>query len=505
MNTADEHIPLSAGEGLIKTHIPVPDTPAGRRISAQIAREGRIPYSMFMGISNEEYYRSVVTIGSERDFSTSPEKSPLFGASIAEGAYRVWEAMGSPEQFQFLEIGAGTGATAKAFLDWAKQEHPDFYESLSYTIYDVSDTLIAQQKDTLRDHQVGWEQGESSVFGLLEGSEVEGVIFSNEVFDVYGVERVRNRNGVLEQLYVTVENGEWVEQWDEPDQETVAHMNEFGITISDGQEEPINTTAVELQHHLGRALRKGAIISIDYGRKKEVAIEKAPAVRVYGKPEGRHIQRFDTAAAYRWTGQVDMTSSVNFRILEDIAVHEQLGISYSGTQDEFLRAAGMTHVLDVYGRRAREAQTWGEIVSLSRIMRSYQELWVEPRDLKDREPFYVSVQTKGMPQEVVWDTDASKNYEPAFRKIAIETGRPHLKVGIGTEKGVSLGWPEDVVTDEQGILYLNADTVAQGVRIYDHVLRAETELANLGDDQTLRDVLAKNGIRVEANYTSPLR
>ena len=51
--------------------------------------------------------------GRRRDFLTSPEVGPLFGAVVARALDAWWDALGQPERFSVVEAGAGPGTLAR--------------------------------------------------------------------------------------------------------------------------------------------------------------------------------------------------------------------------------------------------------------------------------------------------------------------------------------------------------------------------------------------------------
>ncbi|MEO6989512.1 MAG: SAM-dependent methyltransferase [Aquihabitans sp.] len=54
--------------------------------------------------------------GRRRDFLTSPEVGPLFGAVVARALDAWWDERGQPEQFVVVEAGAGPGTLARTIL-----------------------------------------------------------------------------------------------------------------------------------------------------------------------------------------------------------------------------------------------------------------------------------------------------------------------------------------------------------------------------------------------------
>ena len=62
------------------------------------------------------FYQRGSGAGRRRDFLTSPEVGPLFGAVIARALDAWWIAAGRPERFPVVEAGAGPGTLARSIL-----------------------------------------------------------------------------------------------------------------------------------------------------------------------------------------------------------------------------------------------------------------------------------------------------------------------------------------------------------------------------------------------------
>src|SRR5690606_25545762 len=54
--------------------------------------------------------------GRRRDFLTSPEVGPLFGAVVARALDAWWDEAGRPARFPVVEAGAGPGTLARSVL-----------------------------------------------------------------------------------------------------------------------------------------------------------------------------------------------------------------------------------------------------------------------------------------------------------------------------------------------------------------------------------------------------
>ena len=82
-----------------------------------------------------------------KDFLTSPEVGPLFGAVLANAIDGCWNELGQPDPFIVVETGAGRGALATSVL----RAKPACFEAMRYVMVERSELLRSQQQETLRD------------------------------------------------------------------------------------------------------------------------------------------------------------------------------------------------------------------------------------------------------------------------------------------------------------------------------------------------------------------
>lgn len=139
-----------------QTGIEVPNTLASECIKREIATKGTISFAELVKLQlygPHGYYqegKAQISQDRGRDFSTSPEISTFFGATIGFGLKRAWEAMGRPATFDIVEIGGGTGAMAKSLLDWMSKLYPEFSESIRYSILEYGGGMIKKQQKNLK-------------------------------------------------------------------------------------------------------------------------------------------------------------------------------------------------------------------------------------------------------------------------------------------------------------------------------------------------------------------
>ena len=131
----------------------------------RVRREGSLRFDAFVEAAlydaEHGFYAVAGGPGRHRDFITSPEVGPLFGAVVARALDGSWEELGRPDPFVVVEAGAGPGTLAVAVLAAA----PACAPALRYVLVERSAALRARHGDHLPVEPAGW------VLGPLTGDE----------------------------------------------------------------------------------------------------------------------------------------------------------------------------------------------------------------------------------------------------------------------------------------------------------------------------------------------
>lgn len=280
---------------------------------------------------NGGYYRVSSPIGAGGDFYTAPGAHPAFGALLGLQLYQMWRLLKCPDIFWVVEVGSGSGLLSRDIVSFAPSLPCGFRQSLRYLCLDTSPGHgVSEDIDT--------DLPQPLVTDGLPLSGITGCILSNELLDALPVHVVEQRDGNLMEIYVTLQDGEFIEVLDEPSTPALRRrLDWLGIELAEGQRAEVNLAMSAWLREASEVLSKGYILTIDYGRE---AAELYSPSRFRGTLTTfyRHTQ---TDNPYTRIGRQDMTSQVDFTTLQRL--DEECGLSNLGylTQAEFLSNLGL--------------------------------------------------------------------------------------------------------------------------------------------------------------------
>lgn len=325
--------------------LPVPDSDAlaashalQRLIAAEIERDGgAISFARFMELAlyapDLGYYSGgAAKLGQAGDFTTAPEISTLFGASLA----RVAAAIIAQSAPNILEFGAGTGKLARDILTALDAAG---VRVASYAIMELSGELRARQQEALKDFpQVTWLDDFPPAFS--------GVVLANEVLDAMPVQLVRKDADGWRELAVTVEQGEFALTPRAPDAalaERIVRQVTDEAALAVGYTTEVHAVGCGFMASLARMLGagRGAAILIDYG---------FPAHEYYldqrsGGTLMCHYRHHAHPEPFYLPGLQDITAHVDFTAMALAAQDAGIDVLAYMNQASFLLGAGLGDLL----------------------------------------------------------------------------------------------------------------------------------------------------------------
>ncbi len=251
------------------------------------------------------------SLARSKSFDTYSE-NPFFGACIARQVEEMWEKMGRPENFKVVEMGAGRGTLARNILSCLSENNPVLYRLMKYVIVEISPKLINDQKLNFQEHfgsldkvPVSWIQGSATELQSYL-NEVEGVFLSNELADQFPVHRLKKDHGEIKEVYICFENGRFQEEFGELSSQALKdYAGQLNFELPEGAELPVNLNMKEWQGAIADVLKRGFVLTLDYGGKPK-AIAQAHPYGVWNK------DTHDVEDIYDRTSMCDITSDVNF-------------------------------------------------------------------------------------------------------------------------------------------------------------------------------------------------
>ncbi|MBC8029677.1 MAG: SAM-dependent methyltransferase [Pyrinomonadaceae bacterium] len=334
--------------------IAVSTSKLAEQLRERIRRDGPITFREWMSAALYDpvngYYCRVDRNkwGREGDYRTSPERSSLFGATLARYIVKLYEESAQPSPLTITESGGGDGSFAVALLETLQLYFPGVLAATRYVIDEISPNSQSQALKRLGAF------ADRVSFESVGNVQIDfGIVFSNELLDAFPVHRVKMEAGQLREFYVNVSAGgefEWLLA--APSTKSLAeYFEKCGVELGEGQVAEVNLEIEPWLKRVAGNLRSGYVITVDYGAEAaELYPSSADDPRYFGTLRSfqRHQIIDDVLSG---PGEQDLTTSVNWSFVRDVG--EQLGFEVFEfeRQDKFLLAAGLLEQLEVKTKR----------------------------------------------------------------------------------------------------------------------------------------------------------
>lgn len=309
-----------------------------KKIKASILDEGPMPFSHYMQQCLYEpelgYYQSrhKPMVGSQGDFITAPEISPLFSHCLARQWLDIEKNMTC---CNILEIGAGTGRMASDIIHYCKAHHKP---PKTYSILETSPLLQSEQHRLIKNEHPDYIQ---NVRWLRQWpQDFSGLIVGNEVLDAMPVERIEYRDGWKRQ-YVTLDGNQQLCYDYQEDQVISNHEGLNAIPTIPHYQTELSLIIPAWIRSASQALKQGLILLIDYG---------------YSEHELYHPERSSGTLMCHYRHQTnqdplwqpgcqDITAHVNFTQVAQAGLEHQLRFAGYCHQAAFLMNLGITDMV----------------------------------------------------------------------------------------------------------------------------------------------------------------
>ncbi|HEY9206586.1 MAG TPA: SAM-dependent methyltransferase, partial [Candidatus Methanoperedens sp.] len=228
-------------------------------IIQKIRQNGPVSFRDFMEMAlyypGLGYYTSSKDkIGKGGDYYTSPNLSPAFGEMMGRQIEEMWHIIGENE-FTIVEMGAGTGLLSCDVYGYLEKNR-ELFKNLTYCIIEKSPAMRAEQRKRLGEN-IEWYDSIKEIGGMT------GCIFSNELVDAFPVHQVVMGEKLME-IFVDYDDG-FFEALKPASTELNNYLSELGVVLPEGYRTEINLDAIKWIEDIGATLKKGFVITIDYG------------------------------------------------------------------------------------------------------------------------------------------------------------------------------------------------------------------------------------------------
>ena len=307
-----------------------------KRLHDRIRAEGPIPFAAFMeeALYGEGgyYRRDPPPIGEAGDYVTGSSLSPLFGRATSRLLRRLGKTLGRPPDY--FEAGYGTGAHLTSVISTVSNTECRF------RAWDRIPRAVPQGVETVER------------LAELRDGEIEGLVFSYELFDALPVHRlIGGEGGRLEELWVDVD-GEGRFTWRQGELSDSALRDLLEDTpLAPGQTADLAPGWVPLYKELARRLGRGLLVTCDYGFERSRLLDAR--IRQHGTLACYTRQRVHRNPFIK-VGEQDLTAHVDFTALTQAGEAAGLSTVAFTRQALWLTACGLFEDLQDAGPELRQ-------------------------------------------------------------------------------------------------------------------------------------------------------
>ena len=274
---------------------------------------------------NNGYYSSNIPFGHKGDFLTAPGISNLFSEMIGIWLISTWSNMGRPKKFNIVELGPGDGSLTKILVKIFKK-FPEFDKATNIFLYEKSNLLKNLQKKNINNSKVKWINN----FTKIKNGPV--IFFGNEFFDAIPIKQFIYKNKLLfEKNYSIDRKNKITEVFKKASIQNIKYIMKFKSTQKLKFIEFPLLGFNELQKIIKKISKhSGGLLLIDYGYFKPLNKNTLQSVMKHKKNK-----------LLDHLGNADITSLVNFGLLNEFFIKNNLKVKKIVTQKYFLEKMGI--------------------------------------------------------------------------------------------------------------------------------------------------------------------
>ncbi len=281
------------------------------------------------------YYSTKLPFGKNGDFITAPKISKLFSEMISIWLVSTWERFGKPKNLNIIELGPGDGSLMKILIEVLKN-FPEANNSINLYLYEKSNFLKKIQKKNIIRKKIRWINS----FKQIKKGPV--IFFGNEFFDAIPIKQFKREGKYLyEKFYSVDKNNSIVEIYKRANKKSLNLIKsyktlknlkffefpELGLKVMEKIIEKISSAS-------------GCILLIDYGYLRPASKSTLQSVMKHKKND-----------LLNNLGKADITSHVNFRLLNEFFKKKNLKVQKVVSQKFFLERMGIINRANLLSKK----------------------------------------------------------------------------------------------------------------------------------------------------------
>ena len=298
------------------------------------------------------YYTTRHPFGYKGDFITAPRISILFSEIIALWIISTWQIFGKPRNFNIIELGPGDGSLMKVLLKVFKR-FPKFKLSKTIYMYETSEKLKNLQKKKIKDKNVKWITN----FNAIKKGPV--IFFGNEFFDAIPIKQFkREKNTLYEKHFSLNKNNKIKEVYKKSSKKSINLIKSYK-TLKDLNFIEFPKKGFEELNKIIKKIssRNGCLLMIDYG---------------YLHPNNQDtlqsLIKHKKNNLLNNLGKADITSHVNFKLLNEFFLKNNLKVKKIVSQKFFLETMGIVNRANILSKKMKFSDQTNMYLRLKRLL-----------------------------------------------------------------------------------------------------------------------------------------
>ena len=298
------------------------------------------------------YYSSKIPFGRTGDFLTAPGISNLFSEIIGIWLISTWYTLGRPKNFNIVELGPGDGSLTKILLK-IFQKFSAFNQATNIFLYEKSNLLRKLQKKNINNLKVKWIKN----FTSIKRGPI--IFFGNEFFDAIPIKQFSHKkNLLLEKHYLLNKKNKIDEIYKKASDKYISQIKRFKSLK--------NLKFIEFPKlgfdELNKIIKKlskfeGGLLLIDYG---------------YLTPKNKNtlqsLIKHKRNNLLDNLGKADITSLVNFKLLNEYFTKNNLKVKKVVTQKFFLEKMGIIERANILSKKMSFKEQSNLYLRLKRLL-----------------------------------------------------------------------------------------------------------------------------------------